>query len=353
MCIYLLDQENLTYTAGEHIFPAGLGGKRKLPNHFVSDQFNNLISKTERVFMQESLASLPRQFEGPGKRGKLGVSNASTSRVHVITDTTELNSFSLGYMKLGKPYLISYITLDRGTGHFTLNFDHTEPKNPEELRADFIEKLKLYNPLALKVLTKDRLPENLILFGFQVKRKKEIDYFLAKHPASDFELKPEHLAEIARFIDDLPLTPNTQSFVPLSSQEMIVRPNDDFRIPAKIAFNALADLIGYEKARRTCFDEIREWIANGGEVKSVKYLPASPLGDTLNLPESAHLVLFQTNNDKELFAIVTMYKSMHFIVRLGVVDDDISLPGALPGRICDWQKSQEYTIEEFLRNRHS
>jgi len=42
MCIY--------YTGREHIFPAGIGGMQKLPQGYVSDEFNNDTSKLEQVF---------------------------------------------------------------------------------------------------------------------------------------------------------------------------------------------------------------------------------------------------------------------------------------------------------------
>ena len=40
MCIYLGNSDKLTYQKQEHVFPAGLGGKRMLDYGVVSDQAN-------------------------------------------------------------------------------------------------------------------------------------------------------------------------------------------------------------------------------------------------------------------------------------------------------------------------
>ena len=51
MCIYLGNCEDLTYQKQEHVFPAGLGGKRMLDHGVVSDQANNLFSPMELKLM--------------------------------------------------------------------------------------------------------------------------------------------------------------------------------------------------------------------------------------------------------------------------------------------------------------
>lgn len=43
-CIYYGVSPLLTYKNQEHVFPAGLGGNKKLPNDYVSDQANKLFS---------------------------------------------------------------------------------------------------------------------------------------------------------------------------------------------------------------------------------------------------------------------------------------------------------------------
>ena len=99
MCIYYKGRDGLTYNQQEHILPAGLGGKTKLPKGFVSDQFNNDISKLEEEVMRGSLIALARQFEGPGKRGKLGEKHETKSKV-LLTADEENNYFSLCYLEV-------------------------------------------------------------------------------------------------------------------------------------------------------------------------------------------------------------------------------------------------------------
>jgi len=56
-------------TSKEHIFPARIGGIRKLTMEYVSHECNNAFSKMELPFLRNSLLALPRQLVGPGKRG--------------------------------------------------------------------------------------------------------------------------------------------------------------------------------------------------------------------------------------------------------------------------------------------
>ena len=46
-CIYF-KEDNLKYDSREHIFPAGIGGVKRLLRGFVSDKANNYFSNIER-----------------------------------------------------------------------------------------------------------------------------------------------------------------------------------------------------------------------------------------------------------------------------------------------------------------
>jgi len=104
-CIYLKGTEpQLTFTSEEHIIPAGIGGITKLDRGMVSDQCNNKFSAMELNFMRHSVIAIPRQLEGPGKRGSLSNKKATESFIHIMTDSE--NKSSLGYIKNGQPYQI-------------------------------------------------------------------------------------------------------------------------------------------------------------------------------------------------------------------------------------------------------
>ena len=109
MCIYYGVSPSLTYKNQEHVFPAGLGGNKKLPNDYVSDQANKQFSPMELKLMRSSLISFERMMFGPGDRGSLQPRKASKSFVNVgVQDDNEV---VLSYTALGKPYNIPQIHL--------------------------------------------------------------------------------------------------------------------------------------------------------------------------------------------------------------------------------------------------
>lgn len=150
MCIYLGELEGLHYDSADHIIPAGLGGIKKLPLDFVSREFNNLSSKYERGLMKHSILSLPRQLHGPGKRGSLSSSKATTSSVHVFRQYPDNSILSLGYIKMGKPFEIPHLALNVQTGE--LNFAMSKDTSNAELQF-FKKKLAEFDTLKVKNLS--------------------------------------------------------------------------------------------------------------------------------------------------------------------------------------------------------
>src|SRR5580658_987513 len=104
MCIYYKYRDGLHYGSGEHIIPAAIGGKKKLPSGYVSNEFNNDISKLEQEFIRESFVAMAREVQGPGKRGKLGDKFATKSKVHVVRNVDDDRLFALGYIKMGRTF---------------------------------------------------------------------------------------------------------------------------------------------------------------------------------------------------------------------------------------------------------
>ena len=66
-CIYTLkDEKSASFDALEHIFPKCIGGVETLPEGWVSKEFNNSISKSEREFARnETWIVLPRILNPP------------------------------------------------------------------------------------------------------------------------------------------------------------------------------------------------------------------------------------------------------------------------------------------------
>src|SRR5690606_4306943 len=163
MCIYYKEIDAFTYTAGEHIFPAALGGIQKLPKEFVSTEFNNAISGIELDFIRNSFVSLARQVEGPGKRGKLADKFATKSTVSVIESAADKSILALGYFKKGKLYEIPGLLLNTDSGKFAISFDSTEVTDIAKAIADFKDKCSEAELLKIKIIDSELLLTNQIL----------------------------------------------------------------------------------------------------------------------------------------------------------------------------------------------
>lgn len=174
ICIYTKKpHDDAELKSGDHVILAAIGGQKKLPKSYVSHEANNYFSKLEKHFTRDSIISLVRQFEGPGKRGKLNIKKASKSKVNVMvsqhSDDESSHKYSLGYIELGKPYTIN---------QFIFNLDDTNKTNittslnpihikvdsdPQQTLLKFIENTKTVKNYIL-IINKD-MPENLALFG--------------------------------------------------------------------------------------------------------------------------------------------------------------------------------------------
>lgn len=112
-CIYLGKKHDLTFKGREHIIPACIGGKEKLPEGFVSDQANNLFSKLEAEFSRNNpLIAIPRIFLGPGKRGSLSEKKQTKSSV-LAMELVGSDETSLGIIKKGKPISVFQVYLSK------------------------------------------------------------------------------------------------------------------------------------------------------------------------------------------------------------------------------------------------
>lgn len=85
-CIYSLKTASeANFQKQEHVIPACIGGKAKLPKGYVSDEVNEMFSKLELDFARNNLLiSLNRVFFGPGKRGSLDPNKATESDIHIM-----------------------------------------------------------------------------------------------------------------------------------------------------------------------------------------------------------------------------------------------------------------------------
>lgn len=350
MCIYYKGIDGLAYTAGEHIFPAALGGIQKLPKDFVSAAFNNDISGLELDFIRNSFVSLARQVEGPGKKGKLADKFATKSKVSVIESAADKSILALGYIKKGKLYEIPQLLLDIDTGKFAISFDSTAVTDIAKAIADFKEKCSEAALLKIKIMESELLPVNQILLGIDENVETNFNCFFAKHPSATTTLSAEKIMAIGKALQYDGTEPQRKKYMPRSTGQ-IKFSADFFRIYGKIAFNFLAFLKGQEFVKVTAFDPVRNWIANGGENKFAALNTANfnPLREMkIELPEACHHVLIYKIENR-LFATIHLYEALSVDIEL---DANFAGKFSTDGFICDWKNRQEYKLFGYISEKY-
>jgi hypothetical protein len=340
MCIYYTDTPGLHFKSQEHVIPAAIGGRKKLPVGYVSDEFNNDISKLEREFIQKSVVSMAREIEGPGKRGKLAEKYATKSRVFVISSSDKPGTLALGYLVKGKGIEIPQIVFDTATGHGNLRLS-----SPLEINS-LKQRLSGAVDTDIRVIIDDRIPEHTILLGAENSVEEHFTIFVAKNTANSFQIDGSRVVQLAKGIA-VDLQETQERYKPIFTRQIEFK-TDYLRIYGKMAFNLLASKMGKEFVLSERFNPVRYWIARGEENHFAK------LADTLQgdifraggvvLPDSCHLV-FISKVDDILVAKVMLY---------GALSVDIILSDGFPEEfepcmlICDWRTQQEYNLIEYV-----
>lgn len=351
ICMYKkTPHDTASIKSGDHIFLAAIGGIQKLDKSYVSHEVNNKFSLIEKRFARDYIIAIPRQFEGPGKRGSLQEKHATKSNVCILIkheSTNDSEKYMLGYNKLGKPYILNQYIFKLDSGEVAISIDpYSVPDgiSPEQYSLQFTEKARIvHNYISIYSIN---LPNNIILFGEYDKK-----WFLA--------MNNEGINDKA--IDILQKTLNMASFevkesYSESSQveaKMQYKFNitENYRIVAKMVFNLLAFEMGIDFILKEQFDPIRNWILTGeGENSFVNLINTGAMEklQVIPLPEKAHSIfIVQSNN--ELYADVSFYGGIFkFMVRLATLTKREPLLAMPIGRICDWQKNREYTLIEYI-----
>jgi len=350
MCIYYKEIDTLTYTAGEHIFPAALGGIQKLSKDFVSSEFNNAISGLELDFIRNSFVAVARQVEGPGKKGKLSDRYATKSTVSVIESAADKTILALGYIKKGKLYEIPQVLLNTDTAKFAISFDSTAVTDIAKAIADFKGKCSEAELLKIKIIDSELLPMNQIILGIDDSVETNFNCFFAKHPSATTRLSVEKIKAIGNALQYDGTEPQRKKYMPRSTGQ-IKFSVDFFRIYGKIAFNFLAFLKGQEFVMATAFDQVRNWIANGGANKFAALNTANfnPLKEMkIELPESCHHVLIYKIENR-LFATIHLYEALSVDIEL---DPNYTGKFSTDGFICDWKNRKEYKLFEYISEKY-
>lgn len=335
-CIYLnKDESEVTFDSREHIFPASIGGIKTLPADYVSKDCNNAFSKLELDFVRKSIISIPRQFYGPGKRGKLAERFATESGIIVMEEDINLDFKSLGYIKLGVPHTIPQISLNFvGTTRLIIENDSSDYKNKI---SSFLESLSEFNG-DYTLVTDDRIGKNEILFG--VHRNK---WYLA---LSNKELAERLKEYIPQLLDSRNvLSKRAIKHTSYLSYEQSVEFSDvHFRMCAKIMLNYLSYIMGREFVGLSCFDPLKNWILNGGENQFGKLIPEI-IGGIVEYPEYSH-VLIITKTKNSLVGHISFYGgSFQTLITLC---DNFLQNFMVEGYICDWKNRREFKLTDWI-----
>ena len=341
-CIYLKKSEpNVTFTAREHIIPAGIGGIHKLELGYVSDEINNAFSKLELNFMRNSITALPRQFVGPGKRGDLSEKKGSKSNIHIMTNNENDGDVKLGYIKLSKPYHIPQILIySNDTVEFC--FNQTDGEYGIQL-TDFINNLRGFKD-SLNLIVNEKVPKHLVILGYS-----DSKWIMAKNNIN-INIPYENI--ITKLINDTKIhdiKPSYDSTKVTSHQHLVFDITQFYRVCSKIVFNFLASSKGVDYVLQGKFDPIRNWIVSGGDNEYTRHLDncdGEKIMSKISLPNQAHCIII-CKFDNSLIGLLSLYGGATYIlVKLcgNYEEKDIYFHGY----ICDWLNKKEYDYFDYI-----
>lgn len=364
-CIYSKKSEpNVSFKKQEHVFPASLGGIKKLPKGYVSDEINEKFSsELEIEFMREGIISIPRQFMGPGTRGNINnIKKATQSKVHLMK--VDDDRYTLGYVVLGKPNHIKQIIFNfDNEGNLLNSHELIFPSDIKDIVGEIKKFLELNDSITF--IKDNKIPSNKIIVGLHEYQHKGKGPILSKwfighngdtHVNND--LKTKLKLEIQRLYDsskgqefDLTITSKQVT----SYQTLRFDMDIFFRTCAKIAFNYVAQILGVDIVLKKDFDGIRNYIVNGGKNNFVSFgksmdEPANPLFDCLN---DTHTVIANFTQE-HILVIIIFYGVTHIGVRVPYIASINELPDSfrMSGIVIDWKNREEYDFFKYVIERY-
>lgn len=339
-CIYLKESdETQTFIKGEHIFPAGIGGVRKLPKGYVSDKVNGIIfSKMELDFMRNSVISICREIEGPGKRGALSLKKATKSKVGISKD--EEGQVKLAYIKKAKPYSINQIKISefKVVG---LTIGKLENKSDNENLREFLIKLESFVEIGYKnqhitYINDIGINSEMILLG-----ELDSNWYLASNRKDiDLNNMVEGIKNSISYLKNQKTLEKVISKIEFNFKKEFDTANF-FRVCVKMAFNYLAYRTNQDYVCGSEFDKLREYVLGEIDEFEVNILENGALIHKYKLPKRCHTIAISTS-DENLFAIVSFYdEAFNVGMILSSKPSDLVTPFI---GVCDWKNNNEYDL---------
>lgn len=361
-CIYTLKTDfEATFSQQEHIFSAGICGIKKLPNGYVSDEFNNAISRIEREFMHNTPIMLDRVFEGIGHRGSKKDKDRTKSKIIPLLDSYTIEFKGLGFMDMGinesvdiqnkiaRAFSIPSISFYYNTDdRVQLHNCESGVEQYKTFLTSFIEKLEGDDKKKYEIINDNSIPVDEICVGFYQKDTKHLWFYVAVNKEAVFDnnvLLDWAKRTLPAIPSDIPTTAKVDSYQPTTSIPMIFSCDELNRIPAKYIFNALAELKGHEFVLKACFNPIREWI-NCGEGKARCEVTTGKFIDIKNrlpyIPVKSHKIIFQVRKGK-LLGLLSLFGTYEYSAIIADnIDEEFNDIAISPKiYVCDWENKTE------------
>lgn len=334
-CIYYKDKEGLGWKGQEHIFPASLGGIKKLPADYVSKDANDYFSKLENHLTHSSLILIHRSLFGPSKR-KDKKEGKRIIMVMKNQNKDDSSKIELGYIREGTPYPITQVYIKNDHMTFTVS-----PDGGIEELTSFVDKLKSGVKQIIRKKS-DLINGKDVIIGYSQKT-----FYAGINPEnniSDDVLRTfmEKVVEIYK-----PDYEMKHSEGQVTSGYQLSETMNDYRVYGKIAFNVLADIKGKEYILDSDFDKYREWLMGKENPDYDSFLPSLEKMESIEkiFPEQSHWCIF-INVQGDLCAVVGLYSTFkRFMVVAKGRGSDISI---VDGMICDWKNDKEYRLIDFI-----
>lgn len=357
-CIYYQQSKDcLRFKKQEHVIPAGLGGITKLGKGMVSDEANEMFSKTELKALRDSFIAVNRMNLGPGKRGNLNFNKIKNPIMRVLQqeDKNYEIEFLLGFIYAGNSYIIPQLVL---------NFDDVEGSvkpifmsspfhedNIKEFPLDFNKKLRLFLKNHKRNFSLVKMPfktnRHFITVGFY----KGKWYAATSHKIINMDiLALEFLPMVEAMIKnqivyklnfDLPDTKPNFRYTETLNMDFDVF----YFLYVKTAFNALALFKGSEFVSEKIFDSVRKAIITQENlddfINKKKMDISKEIIDYINsFPDKSHYIIINAKGNR-MKAFVSFYGEYPATVQL--TNEYLGEP-FIDGLICDWKNRDEFRL---------
>ena len=336
-CIYLKNcADGLTYTSQEHIFPAAIGGSKKLANGLVSDQANHAFSNIERKAFHNSTIRLNRQMYGIGKRGKRSDRAVAQSAPIELLQHKERKEFCLGFFMKAIPIVIVQYHIDLCNMQI---IGVTLP--PDNINLDVVEFAKTHWSGYCEVLIGEKLNSRAIL-GYH-----ENKWYLAVPNNESVEMCKQMVESTLLRAADFLKNDIVESISQVSADIKGCFDENYYRVIAKVAFNYLAYICGQEVALRDDFDGIRNYILNGGDdLEFIRPFVSVPKEDAYSAMLASYENHFVRLQKVGLLVLATV--SIFGLYSFVVLSENSSIRINDYGYVCDTKRQVEMSAGQYL-----